>query len=203
MGGPLLRHPLSACPCRHHPPPTDAARWCISPKGPLPRLLISSRLRHIRPSLPRAPRWCVSQEGPCHAHLHRHAHAAFGRLLPAPQLVYLPQRPLPRFTTPACPRRLCMSLTGSSSWCISRKSSCLAFLYWHANVTSVRLLPTQLVGASPRRGPCNASSYRVPTPHPVLSSPRIQGVHLLEEAPASPFSNGTSALPLTVSYRRT
>ena len=81
--GPLPRLPTSTSPSRLLPSPTSTPSWCISRKGPLPRLPTSELPRCLRPSSTGAPCWCISPKGPCQASLHRHAHVASGRLLPA------------------------------------------------------------------------------------------------------------------------
>jgi len=53
----LSRLPPSARPCRLQPSPTVSSSRCISRKGPMPRLLTTARLCHIRSSP--TPRWCI------------------------------------------------------------------------------------------------------------------------------------------------
>lgn len=105
------------------------------PPDARPTALTNHRVRR------RASPACCSSVGPRHTSLLRHAHASSGRLLPAPQLVPLQGRPLPRLPTSISPRRLRTSPAGTLSRYVSREGPCYASLHRYAHTASDRLLP--------------------------------------------------------------
>ena len=61
--------------------------------------------RRLRASPDSGPGWCIFRDGPLHASIHRHAHAASDRLLPAHLVdASTGRKPLPRLPTSAKPK---------------------------------------------------------------------------------------------------
>ena len=121
--------------------------------GALPCILTSDHLRRRRSFPPGAGTWCNFREGPCHASLHRHAHATWGRLIPDNQFVPLLGK-APTMLTYIGTSPLSQAVSyWSTTWFISPVRPC------HAYATSRGLLSTHHV-VSHEMGPCYASLHR-------------------------------------------
>jgi len=105
-------------------------------------------------NLPAHPVGASPGRGLCHASLHRHNHAGFGRLFPVhPVGASLKRGPLPYLLTSERLRRLRSSHTGAPRWSISRKGACHASLYQHAYASYRHLLtgpPSWCISRMPR-----------------------------------------------------